>query len=81
MLDSWLPHHFSAAGVPTNADECLKAVQSDLTGHSARFLMVYGICSTCKLFQGLFQSALLPRGQYISWSKHFFAEAGLNLTL
>ena len=42
MLDSWLPHHFSAAGVPTNADECLEAVQSDLTGHSARFLTVYG---------------------------------------
>ena len=39
--------------------------------------MVYGICST---FQGLFQTALLPRGQYNSWSKHFFAEAGLNLT-
>ena len=45
-LDSWLPHHFSAARVPTDADECLEAVQSDLTGHSARFLMVYGICST-----------------------------------
>ena len=40
MLDSWLPHHFSAAGVPTDADECLEAVQSDLTGHSACFLMV-----------------------------------------
>ena len=39
-LDSWLPHHFSAAGVPTNADECLEAAQSDLTGHSPRFLMV-----------------------------------------
>ena len=50
-LDSWLPHHFSTAGVPTNADECLEAVQSNLTGHSACFLMVYGICSTCKLFQ------------------------------
>ena len=36
-LESWLPHHFSAAGVPTNADECLEAVQSDLTGHSAHF--------------------------------------------
>ena len=31
-LDSMLPHHFSAAGVPTNADECLEAVQSNLTG-------------------------------------------------
>ena len=51
MLDSWLPHYFSAAGVPTDADECLEAVQSDLTGQSARFLMVYGICSTCKLFR------------------------------
>ena len=50
-MDSWLPHHYSAAGVPTNADECLEAVQSDLTGHSARFLMVYGICSTGKLFR------------------------------
>ena len=55
-MDSWLPHHFSAAGVPTNADECLEAVQSYLTGHSARFLsarflIVYVICSTCKLFR------------------------------
>ena len=31
-LDSWLPHHFSAAGDSTNADECLRAVQSNLTG-------------------------------------------------
>ena len=46
VLDSWLPHHFLAAGVPTNADEFVEAVQSDLTGHSAYFLMVYGICST-----------------------------------
>ena len=38
-LDSWLPHHFSAAGVPTNTDECLEAVQSDLTGHNACFLL------------------------------------------
>ena len=30
---------FSAAGVPTNADECLEAVQSNLTGHSAHFLL------------------------------------------
>ena len=50
-LDSWIPHHFSAAGVHTNADEFLEAVQSYLTGHSARFLMVYGVCSTCKLFR------------------------------
>ena len=64
-----------------NADECLETVQSDLTGPSACFLMVYGIYSTCKLFQGLFQTTLLPRGQYNSWSKHFFAKAGLNLTL
>ena len=33
------------------ADECLEAVQSDLTGHSAGYLMAYGICSTCKLFR------------------------------
>ena len=32
VLDSWLPHYFSAARVPTNADECLEAVQSNLTG-------------------------------------------------
>ena len=51
MLDSWLPHHFSAAVVPTNSDECLEAVQNDLTKHSARFLMVYGICSICKHFR------------------------------
>ena len=50
-LDSWLPHNFSAAGVPTNADECLEADQSDLAGHSARFLMGYGICSTCKILR------------------------------
>ena len=37
-LDSWQPHHFSAAGVPTNADKCLEAVQSDLTGHSGCFM-------------------------------------------
>ena len=43
--------HFRAAGVSTNADECLEAVQSNLRGHSARFLMVYWICSTCKLFR------------------------------
>ena len=78
MLDSLLHTTFKAAGVPTNADECLEVDQSDLAGHSARFLMVYGICSTCK---GLFQTALFPRGQYDSWSKHFFAEAGLNVTL
>ena len=32
VLDSKLPHYFSAAGVPTNADECLEADQSNLTG-------------------------------------------------
>ena len=31
-LDSWLPHHFSAMGDHTNADECLEAVLSNLTG-------------------------------------------------
>ena len=80
-LDSRLPHRFSVSGVPADVHEHIEAVQSDLTGHSSRFLMVYGICSTCKLFQGLFQTTLLPRGQYNSWSKYFFAEAGLNLTL
>ena len=78
MLDSWLPHHFSAAGVPTNADECLEAVQSDLTGHSARFLMVYGICSTCKLSRACSKQLCLPRGQYNSWSKHFFFRSWLQ---
>ena len=38
-LESKLPHQFSAAGVPTNADECLEAVQSNLTRHSALFLL------------------------------------------
>ena len=41
-LDSRLPHYFSAAGVPTNADECLETVQSNLTGHSACFLIGIG---------------------------------------
>ena len=31
-LDSMLLHYFSAAGTPTNADECLEAVQSNLKG-------------------------------------------------
>ena len=31
-LDSMLLHYFSAAGIPTSADECLEAVQSNLTG-------------------------------------------------
>ena len=39
VLDSELPHYFSAADVPTNVDECLEAVQSNLTGHSARFMI------------------------------------------
>ena len=43
-----------------------EADQSNLAGHSARFLMVYEMCSTCKLFDGLIQSTLLPRGQYNS---------------
>ena len=38
-LDSKLPHCFSAAGVPTNADDCLEAVQSNLTEHSVCFLL------------------------------------------
>ena len=39
-LNSKLPHYFSAAGVPTNADECLEAVQSNLTGCSAHFFLI-----------------------------------------
>ena len=31
-LDSMLLHYFSAAGIPTSVDECLEAVQSNLTG-------------------------------------------------
>ena len=31
-LDSRLQHYFSVAGIPTSADECLEAVQSNLTG-------------------------------------------------
>ena len=38
-LGCQLPHYFSVAGVPTNADECLEAVQSNLTGHSTHFLL------------------------------------------
>ena len=38
-LNIMLPHYYSAAGVPTNADECLDSVQSNLTGHSAHFLI------------------------------------------
>ena len=30
-FDRWLPHYFSAADVPTNADECLEADQTDRT--------------------------------------------------
>ena len=45
-----------------------EADQSNLAGHSALFLMVYEICSTCNLFQGLIQT-LLARGQYNSLVK------------
>ena len=45
-----------------------EADQSDLAGQSALSLMVYEICSTCKLFQGLIQTLLL-RGQYNSLAK------------
>ena len=31
-LDSKLLHYFSVAGIPTSADECLEADQSNLTG-------------------------------------------------
>ena len=37
-LDSGLLHQFSAAGIPTNADECLEGGQSNLSGKSALFL-------------------------------------------
>ena len=61
VLDSWLPRHFSAAGVLTNADECLEAVERDLTEHSARFLMVYGICSTFVSFSGLVPDSFVAK--------------------
>ena len=32
MLDSKLPHYFSEGSVPTDANECLEAVQSNVTG-------------------------------------------------
>ena len=76
-LGCQLSHYFSVAGVPTNADQCLEAVQSTLTGHNAHFLLgfVGYVAQQAKLC--LIQSTLLPRGQYNSLSKHFFAEAGL----
>ena len=37
--DGKLLHYFSVAGIPTSADECLEAVQSNLTGHSVCFLI------------------------------------------
>ena len=43
-----------------------EADQSNLAGHSARFLMVYEICSTCKLFRAFSKQLCLPRGQYNS---------------
>ena len=81
VLDSWLPHHFSAAGVPSNVDECLEAVQSDLTGHSAHFLMVYGICSTCKLFRACSNQLCCQEVNTIFGQSTYFSEAGFNLTL
>ena len=41
-LNRKLLHYLSAAVIPTNADECLEAVESNLTGHSAIFLI--GMC-------------------------------------
>ena len=55
----------------------LEAVQSNLTG-PVLFSDRWG--STVS-FLGLIQRTLLPRGQYNSLSKHFFTEAGCNLTL
>ena len=48
-LDSWQPLHFLAAGVPTNADECLEAVQSNLTGPVLFLWEVSGRCSAVSL--------------------------------
>ena len=48
-LDRRLPHYFSAAGVPANADKCQEAVQSNLTGHSAHFLIGIWEMLHCKL--------------------------------
>ena len=81
MLVSWLPHHLSAAGVPTNTDECLEAVQSDLTGHSAHFLMLEGICSTCKLFRACSKQLCCQEVNKIVGQSTSFSEAGFNLTL
>ena len=50
-LDSGLLHCFSAAGIPTNADECLEAGQSDLAGHSALFLKGKWEMLHCKLLK------------------------------
>ena len=72
-LVSMLLHYFSAAGIPTSADECLEAVQSNLTGPV--------LCSFSDRYVGGYQRTMLPRGQYNSLSNHFFAETGCNLTL
>ena len=81
VLDSWLPHQFSAAGVPTNADECLEAVQSDLTGDSTRCLMVYGIWCSCKLFRVCSKQLCCQEVNTIVGQSTSFSEAGFNLTL
>ena len=75
-----LPQYFSAAGVPTNADECLEADQSNLTGPVLFLREVSGRCSTVS-FEACSNELCVPRGQYNSLSKHAFAEAGFNLTL
>ena len=37
--DGKLLHYFSVADIPTSEDECVDAVQSNLTGHSAYLLI------------------------------------------
>ena len=59
--------------------ECLEADQINLAGHSI-FSEVCRRCSTIS-FDACSSGLCLPRGQYISWSKHFFAEACCNMTL
>ena len=63
MLDSWLAHHFPAAGVPTNADECLEAVQSDMTGHRASDGIWYMVYVALVSFSGL-----VPNSFVAKWS-------------
>ena len=65
VMDSKLPHSFLAAGVPTNADECLEADQSRLTGPVLFFIEVSGRGSTVS-FEACSNDLCIPRGQYNS---------------